>query len=132
MLTVMWTACLSWCTINIHGPRLILHLSIYLFVYIFKVPTIHVCGEISFPKKKMYMEKCNLSFFLQFNCACSIQVCNIIFLDSPVGAGFSYSNTLQGYISSDTKAIDQILIFLKKVTSPVIDLIFLTIIRNPN
>jgi len=67
-----------------------------------------------FSKKKMYMEKCNLSFFLQFNCACSIQVCNIIFLDSPVGAGFSYSNTLQGYISSDTKAIDQILIFLKK------------------
>jgi len=39
-------------------------------------------------------------------------VCNIIFLDSPVGAGFSYSNTLQGYISSDTKAVDQILIFL--------------------
>nr|CAB3500016.1 unnamed protein product [Digitaria exilis] len=45
------------------------------------------------------------------------KVCNIIFLDSPVGAGFSYSNTWQGYMSSDTKAVNQILIFLKKVTS---------------
>ena len=122
MLTVMSMACLSWCTINIHGPRLILHLSIYLSISLKFQPSMYV--EKSLFQKKMYMEKCNLSFFLQFNCACSIQVCNIIFLDSPVGAGFSYSNTLQGYISSDTKAIDQILIFLKKVTSSVIDLIF--------
>ncbi|KAF8689255.1 hypothetical protein HU200_042046 [Digitaria exilis] len=42
------------------------------------------------------------------------KVCNIIFLDSPVGAGFSYSNTWQGYMSSDTKAVSQIHIFLKK------------------
>jgi len=42
------------------------------------------------------------------------KVCNIIFLDSPVGAGFSYSDTEQGYISSDTKAVDQILIFLRE------------------
>ncbi|CAL4915832.1 unnamed protein product [Urochloa decumbens] len=42
------------------------------------------------------------------------KVCNIIFLDSPVGAGFSYSNNWQGYMSSDTKAVSQIIIFLKK------------------
>ncbi|KAJ1289338.1 hypothetical protein BS78_02G156600 [Paspalum vaginatum] len=41
-------------------------------------------------------------------------VSNIIFLDSPVGAGFSYSVTEQGYNSSDTKAVNQIVIFLKK------------------
>ena len=63
------------------------------------------------------MAKCNLSFVLQFSRVCPIQVCNIIFLDSPVGAGFSYSDTEQGYISSDTKAVDQILIFLREVTS---------------
>ncbi|KAL6906295.1 hypothetical protein ACP4OV_003896 [Aristida adscensionis] len=42
------------------------------------------------------------------------KVSNIIFLDSPVGAGFSYSETEQGYESSDTKAANQIFIFLKK------------------
>jgi serine carboxypeptidase-like clade 1 len=42
-------------------------------------------------------------------------VANIIFLDSPVGAGFSYSATEDGYNSSDTKTIDQIAIFLTKV-----------------
>ena len=47
-----------------------------------------------------------------------IQVSNIIFLDSPVGTGFSYSVKEQGYNSSDTKAVNQILIFLKKVLSP--------------
>lgn len=46
-----------------------------------------------------------------------IQVSNIIFLDSPVGAGFSYSVKEQGYNSSDTKAVNHILIFLKKVLS---------------
>uniref|UniRef100_A0ACD5UZH5 Uncharacterized protein n=3 Tax=Avena sativa TaxID=4498 RepID=A0ACD5UZH5_AVESA len=39
---------------------------------------------------------------------------NVIFLDSPVGTGFSYSVTKQGYESSDTKAVAQIVIFLTK------------------
>uniref|UniRef100_A0A453E487 Serine carboxypeptidase-like 18 n=1 Tax=Aegilops tauschii subsp. strangulata TaxID=200361 RepID=A0A453E487_AEGTS len=42
------------------------------------------------------------------------KVANVIFLDSPVGAGFSYSATDQGYKSCDTKAVDQIAIFLTK------------------
>ncbi|KAF8689256.1 hypothetical protein HU200_042047 [Digitaria exilis] len=42
------------------------------------------------------------------------KVSNVIFLDSPVGTGFSYSGTEQGYQSSDTKAVNQILFFLKK------------------
>lgn len=42
------------------------------------------------------------------------KVSNIIFLDSPVGAGFSYSVKEQGYNSSDTKAVSHILVFLKK------------------
>ncbi|EMS50425.1 Serine carboxypeptidase-like 17 [Triticum urartu] len=41
-------------------------------------------------------------------------VANVIFLDSPVGAGFSYSATDQGYKSCDTQAVDQIVIFLTK------------------
>ncbi|KAM0898280.1 hypothetical protein ACQ4PT_022042 [Festuca glaucescens] len=43
------------------------------------------------------------------------KVANIIFLDSPVGAGFSFSATEDGYKSSDTKTIDQIAIFLTKI-----------------
>ncbi|WVZ64645.1 hypothetical protein U9M48_014139 [Paspalum notatum var. saurae] len=42
------------------------------------------------------------------------KVSNIIFLDSPVGTGFSYSVREQGYNSSDTRAVNQIVIFLKK------------------
>ncbi|OEL28354.1 Serine carboxypeptidase-like 2 [Dichanthelium oligosanthes] len=42
------------------------------------------------------------------------KVSSIIYIDSPVGAGFSYSIADQGYNSSDTKAVDQIVIFLKK------------------
>ncbi|KQJ86287.2 hypothetical protein BRADI_4g04491v3 [Brachypodium distachyon] len=42
------------------------------------------------------------------------KVSNIIFLDSPVGTGFSYSKTDQGCKSGDTTAVNQIVIFLKK------------------
>ncbi|KAF8649202.1 hypothetical protein HU200_064397 [Digitaria exilis] len=49
-----------------------------------------------------------------YNGTTIIQVSNIIFLDSPVGAGFSYSVAEQGYNSSDTRAVNQIVIFLRK------------------
>ncbi|GAB4853410.1 hypothetical protein Ancab_017588 [Ancistrocladus abbreviatus] len=42
------------------------------------------------------------------------KVSSIIFLDSPVGAGFSYSNTFQGWNSSDTIAAAQVYTFLRK------------------
>ncbi|XP_066337045.1 serine carboxypeptidase-like 3 isoform X2 [Miscanthus floridulus] len=42
------------------------------------------------------------------------KVSNIIFVDSPVGAGFSYASTEEGFKSSDTIAIKQLVIFLKK------------------
>uniref|UniRef100_A0A0E0MFB7 Uncharacterized protein n=1 Tax=Oryza punctata TaxID=4537 RepID=A0A0E0MFB7_ORYPU len=42
------------------------------------------------------------------------KVTNIIFVDSPVGAGFSYATTEEGFKSSDTKAVKQLLIFLRK------------------
>uniref|UniRef100_A0ACD5ZRN5 Uncharacterized protein n=1 Tax=Avena sativa TaxID=4498 RepID=A0ACD5ZRN5_AVESA len=42
------------------------------------------------------------------------KVANVIFLDSPVGAGFSYAVTEDGYKSSDTQVVKQITIFLTK------------------
>ncbi|KQJ96214.1 serine carboxypeptidase-like 17 [Brachypodium distachyon] len=42
------------------------------------------------------------------------KVANVIFLDSPVGSGFSYSITDDGYKSCDTKAVNQIANFLTK------------------
>lgn len=42
------------------------------------------------------------------------KVANVIFLDSPVGAGFSYSETEDGYKSSDTEVVKQIAFFLTK------------------
>ncbi|KAK0581624.1 hypothetical protein LWI29_016033 [Acer saccharum] len=39
---------------------------------------------------------------------------SIIFLDSPVGSGFSYSTTQQGWYSSDTDSAEQAYLFLTK------------------
>ncbi|KAJ1696366.1 hypothetical protein LUZ63_004878 [Rhynchospora breviuscula] len=42
------------------------------------------------------------------------QVSNVIFIDSPVGTGFSYSHTLEGYQTSDTETVRRLLKFLQK------------------
>ncbi|KAF9621143.1 hypothetical protein IFM89_016637, partial [Coptis chinensis] len=42
------------------------------------------------------------------------KVSSIIFLDAPVGSGFSYSSSLLGWNSSDTKSSRQTYIFLRK------------------
>ncbi|GMH13589.1 hypothetical protein Nepgr_015430 [Nepenthes gracilis] len=42
------------------------------------------------------------------------QVASIIFVDTPVGTGFSYSNTQEGYHSSDTLTASDIYVFLRK------------------
>ncbi|CAI9770000.1 unnamed protein product [Fraxinus pennsylvanica] len=42
------------------------------------------------------------------------KVANILFMDWPVGTGFSYSNTSQGYSSSDTKSTKDNYTFLRK------------------
>ncbi|KAG6710819.1 hypothetical protein I3843_05G020200 [Carya illinoinensis] len=42
------------------------------------------------------------------------KVANIIFIDAPVGAGFSYATTSSGYYTSDTKSAAQTYTFLRK------------------
>jgi serine carboxypeptidase-like clade 1 len=43
---------------------------------------------------------------------------NIIFIDAPVGAGFSYANDSADYYTTDTKSAAQTYIFLRKVRDP--------------
>ncbi|PIA25698.1 hypothetical protein AQUCO_10900026v1 [Aquilegia coerulea] len=45
---------------------------------------------------------------------CESQLSNIVILDSPVGAGFSYSRSLQGFYSTDTKSAKQAYTFIRK------------------
>ncbi|KAL0449425.1 UNVERIFIED_CONTAM: Serine carboxypeptidase-like 16 [Sesamum latifolium] len=42
------------------------------------------------------------------------KVANIIFIDSPVGTGFSYATTSQAYNNSDTKSVEHNYWFLRK------------------
>ena len=44
------------------------------------------------------------------------QTANIIFLDAPVGTGFSYATTTQAYTTSDTLSAIQTIEFLKNVS----------------
>ena len=44
-----------------------------------------------------------------------LQVASIIFLDSPVGTGFSYATTPEGYYSDDVTSSRHIHQFLRKV-----------------
>ncbi|TKW04621.1 hypothetical protein SEVIR_7G121900v4 [Setaria viridis] len=44
----------------------------------------------------------------------STKTSNIIFVDSPVGTGFSYATTEEGLKANDTKAVEQLVIFLRK------------------
>ncbi|XP_039140563.1 serine carboxypeptidase-like 18 isoform X3 [Dioscorea cayenensis subsp. rotundata] len=42
------------------------------------------------------------------------QVSNVIFLDSPVGTGFSFSNTPEGYVDGDITSSNRVYKFLRK------------------
>lgn len=45
----------------------------------------------------------------------NVQTASIIFLDAPVGTGFSYSRTPEGWPSSDSESAEQSYQFLRKV-----------------
>ncbi|KAG5548265.1 hypothetical protein RHGRI_013836 [Rhododendron griersonianum] len=67
-----------------------------------------------------------VSFVLSFGLCCVLkwainQAASMIFLDSPVGAGFSYARNPEGWHSSDTKSAEQSYRFLGKVSSKTID-----------
>ena len=46
----------------------------------------------------------------------NLQLASMIFLDAPVGTGFSYSRTAEGYNMNDTLSASQIYAFLRKVS----------------
>lgn len=48
-----------------------------------------------------------------------VQIANIIFVDAPVGTGFSYSTTWEGYQVSDTLSAAETYEFLRKVRESV-------------
>ena len=48
-----------------------------------------------------------------------VQIANIIFVDAPVGTGFSYSTTLEGYDVSDSLSAAQTYEFLRRVRESV-------------
>ncbi|KAL6883575.1 hypothetical protein ACP4OV_010989 [Aristida adscensionis] len=68
-------------------------------------------GPLSFNQSSSYVDGLPKLVYKQESWT---KVSNVIFLDSPVGAGFSYSETEQGYQSSDSKAVNQVLTFLNK------------------
>ena len=52
----------------------------------------------------------------------------MIFIDAPVGVGFSYSTTQQGYIIDDYKSATQTSEFMKKVCKSIYHLLIIIII----
>ena len=54
-----------------------------------------------------------------------LQTANVLFLDAPVGAGFSYATTSEAWNASDTKLAAQAYQFLRNVS--VIDDIYIYI-----
>ena len=45
----------------------------------------------------------------------NFQRLNMLYIDAPVGSGFSYSNSLEGYYSDDQKTVANLYNFLQKV-----------------
>ena len=45
----------------------------------------------------------------------NFQRLNILYIDAPVGTGFSYSKSLEGYYSDDQKTVANLYNFLQKV-----------------
>lgn len=52
-------------------------------------------------------------FFLRFDYI--FQELNILYVDAPIGAGFSYSETQEGYYTNDTQTTEHLYDFLQKV-----------------
>ena len=57
------------------------------------------------------------------------QVANMIFLDAPVGSGFSYAKNWEGYNISDTSSVAEIYEFLRKVIQNYILITLLNLVK---